>query len=156
MTPRKELFIKIKQALNTISSLEYIDLNRNQFGSDKFPDCMISALIKINGIQWERMVEQIHEGETTVEITLYCRDGWRDQHNGTSDAEHGLIEIDLIDEIAEALEDLKGDYFTALSLTNDDAEQEDLLGVFAYKLTFSTQIFRKINPKYSLKTIISS
>ena len=39
MTPRKELFIKIKQALDTISSLEYIDLNRNQFGSDKFPDC---------------------------------------------------------------------------------------------------------------------
>ena len=71
MTPRKELFIKIKQALNTISSLEYIDLNRNQFGSDKFPDCMISALIKINGIQWEKMVEQIQEGETTVEITLY-------------------------------------------------------------------------------------
>ena len=153
MTPRKELFIKIKQALNTISSLEYIDLNRNQFGSDKFPDCMISALIKINGIQWERMVEQIQEGDSSVEVILYCRDGWRDQHNDTSDAEHGLIEIDLIDDIAEALEDLKGDYFTTLELTNDDAEQEDMQGVFAYKLTFSTKLFRKIKPTYSLKTI---
>ncbi len=153
MTPRKELFIKIKQALNTISSLEYIDLNRNQFGSDKFPDCMISALIKVNGIQWQRMVEQIQEGDSSVEVILYCRDGWRDQHNDTSDAEHGLIEIDLIDDIAEALEDLSGDYFTTLELTNDDAEQEDMQGVFAYKLTFSTKLFRKIKPKYSLKTI---
>jgi hypothetical protein len=153
MTPRKELFIKIKQALNTISSLEYIDLNRNQFGSDKFPDCMVSALVKVNGIQWQRMVEQIQEGDSSVEVILYCRDGWRDQHNDTSDAEHGLIEIDLIDDIAEALEDLSGDYFTTLELTNDDAEQEDMQGVFAYKLTFSTKLFRKIKPKYSLKTI---
>ena len=153
MTPRNELFIKIKDALNAISALEYIDLNRNQFGSDKFPDCMISALIKVNGIQWQRMVEQIQEGDSSVEVILYCRDGWRDQHNDTSDAEHGLIEIDLIDDIAEALEDLSGDYFTTLELTNDDAEQEDMQGVFAYKLTFSTKLFRKIKPKYSLKTI---
>ena len=31
MTPRKELFVKVKQALATIEGIELIDLQRGQF-----------------------------------------------------------------------------------------------------------------------------
>lgn len=156
MTPRKELFIKIKAALNTIESLEYIDLNRNQFATENFPDSMVSALIKINNISWETMTEQKQEGNCVIDVTLYCRDGWLDQHNGTTDAEDGFNEIDLLDEIAEALQFLKGDYFTTLEQNDDETEEQEMKGIFAYRQSFSCQLYRKLNSKYQTKNITIS
>ena len=153
MTPRKELFIKIKQVLDAIPQLEYIDLHRNQFDDQSFPDSMVSALIKINKIDWQNMPEQSQEGNTTIDIVLYCRDGWMDQHNGTTDAGHGLNEIDLLDTIAAKLQSLKGDYFGALHHMDDETEQQDMKGIFVYRQSFSCNLYRKLAPKYQPKTI---
>ena len=149
MTPRKELFIKIKTALATIQQLELVDLQRKQFSNEKenYPSYWTAALIDINNIAWESMVEQKQEGMCTVEVTLYCKDGWMDQHNGTADAEHGLIEIDLIDTIVEKLQFLKGDYFKPLHQTADSTD--DIDGeMMSYKISFSTVLYRKINAKF--------
>ncbi|ROI09785.1 hypothetical protein EGI11_03235 [Chryseobacterium sp. H3056] len=137
----------------TISQLELVDFNRNQFESEKFPKLLVAALISIPGVQYESMTEEGQIGTAEVAVTLYCRDGWRDQHNGTTDPEHGLIEIDLLDEIAEKLQFLYGDNFAPLQQTNDEEQEVDMSGMFAYKQTFDTRIKRKIGRKYTTRSI---
>lgn len=156
MTPRKELFIKIKEALAAIPQLELVDLQRKQFsnGKENYPGYWTAALIDIQDIKWETMVEQRQEGNCNIEITLYCKDGWMDQQNGTADNEHGLIEIDLIDNIVEKLQLLQGDYFKPLQQTGDSSD--DLISeIMSYKINFNTLLYRKINPKYTNVRLIN-
>ena len=154
MTPRKELFIKIKEALTQIPELELVDLQRKQFSNPKenYPSYWTAALIEIKAVRWESMVENKQEGECTIDVILYTKDGWLDQHDSTADQEHGLIEIDLQDTIVEKLQFLKGDYFKPLELTNEANEDEDS-EMMSYRLSFSTLIYRRVNPQYSLKKI---
>lgn len=154
MTPRKELYIKIKEALTQIPQLELVDLQRKQFSSPKenYPTYWTAALIEIKAVRWESMVENKQEGECTVDVILYTKDGWLDQHDTTADDDHGLVEIDLQDTIVENLQFLKGDYFKPLQLTNEANEDEDG-EMMSYRLSFSTLIYRRINPKYSNRTI---
>lgn len=154
MTPRKELYIKIKEALTQIPQLELVDLQRKQFSSPKenYPTYWTAALIEIKAVRWESMVENKQEGECTVDVILYTKDGWLDQHDTTADDDHGLVEIDLQDTIVENLQFLKGDYFKPLQLTNEANEDEDS-EMMSYRLSFSTLIYRRINPKYSNRTI---
>ena len=154
MTPRKELYIKIKEALTQIPQLELVDLQRKQFSSPKenYPTYWTAALIEIKAVRWESMVENKQEGECTVDVILYTKDGWLDQHDTTADDDHGLVEIDLQDTIVENLQFLKGDFFKPLQLTNEANEDEDS-EMMSYRLSFSTLIYRRINPKYSNRTI---
>jgi hypothetical protein len=155
MTPRKELFIKIQEALkNGVQELELVDLQRKQFSNPKenYPSYWTSALIDIKTIRWESMVENKQEGECTVDVTLYCKDGWLDQHDGTADANGGLTEIDLIDAMVESLQFLKGDYFKPLELSNESSEDVDS-EIMSYTLSFTTLIYRRVNPRYSNRTI---
>ena len=154
MTPRKELYIKIKEALTQIPQLELVDLQRKQFSNPKenYPTYWTAALIEIKAVRWESMVENKQEGECTVDVILYTKDGWLDQHDTTADDDHGLVEIDLQDTIVENLQFLKGDYFKPLQLTNEVNEDEDS-EMMSYRLSFSTLIYRRINPKYSNRTI---
>ncbi|MCJ1809898.1 hypothetical protein [Flavobacterium covae] len=110
-----------------------------------------AALINIASIRWESMVENKQEGYCNVEVTLYCKDGWQDQHAGTADDEHGLTEVDLIDKIVESLQFLEGDYFNVLELSEESSGDES--GVMTYTLSFTTNIYRRVNPKYSSKKI---
>mgnify|MGYP001760056796 CR=1 FL=1 len=153
MTPRKELFIKVKEELMTIPELELVDLERKQMQSDKFPNLFVAALVRINRISYVTMTEQNQEGEASIDVVLYCRDGWLDQHNGTQDPEHGLNEIDLMDKIAEKLQFLKGDQFTPLQQTDDETEEQDMDGLFAYRQTFDTRVYRKLAGKYTNKKL---
>ena len=137
----------------TIPQLELIDLERGQMHAKKFPEILVSALIKINRISYETMTEQNQEGTTSVSVTLYCRDGWMDQHNNTDDPEHGLMEIDLLDKIAEKLQFLKGEQFTPLQQTDDEIQEQSMEGMFSYLQNFSTMIYRKLAPKYQNKKI---
>lgn len=153
MTPRKELFIKIKEVLLTVPELELVDLERGQMQSEKFPDLFVSALIKINRISYETMTEQNQEGNTSVDVILYCRDGWMDQHQGTTDVEHGLNEIDLLDAIAEKLQFLFGEQFKPLQQTEDEIMEQSMSGLFSYRQSFSTMIYRKLAPRYTTQKI---
>jgi hypothetical protein len=150
MTPRKELFIKIKQALALIPELELVDLQRKQFSNPKenYPTFWTAALIQIKDIQWESMVENKQEGKCTVDVILYTKDGWLDQHDTTADPEHGLIEIDLQDTIVENLQFMQGDYFKPLQLASEGNEDEDS-EMLSYRLSFKTTIYRRINSKYT-------
>lgn len=149
MTPRKELFVKVQQALQAIKELEYVDLDRRQFNQPKenIPSYFTAALIKINKIDWESMVENKQEGKCEIQITLYCKDGWMSQHSGTEDPSNGLIEIDIIDLIVEALQNLQGDYFKPLKQLTDEPG-EDLDEMMSYKVNFTTTLYRRLNYKY--------
>jgi hypothetical protein len=150
MTPRKELFIKIKQALTLIPELELVDLQRKQFSNpkDNYPTYWTAALIQITDIQWEIMVENKQEGKCTVDVILYTKDGWMNQHDTTADPEQGLIEMDLQDTIVEKLQFLHGDYFKPLQLTSEGNEDEDS-EMLSYRLSFKTTIYHHINSKYT-------
>lgn len=153
MTPRKELFVKIKNQLKTITALEMVDLHRKQFESEKFPNLLVAALIRINRITWVTMTEQNQEGTATVDIIFYCRDGWNEQHAGTNDLNEGLTEMDILDEIAEKLQFLSGEQFTWLEQIEDETEEQGMAGIFSYRQSFSTNIYRKLAPKYQNKTV---
>lgn len=154
MTPRKELFIKVKEALSELSVLEFVDLQRKQFSNprENCPTYFTAALIEVKSVDWQTMVEQKQAGKVTVNVTFYTKDGWVNQHNGTTDPEHGLIEIDVVDEIIEKLQGLNGDSFKNLDLVNEEAidESEEMM---SYRISFSTVIYREINPKYSPRKI---
>lgn len=152
MTPRKELFIAIKEKLKEIPELEYIDLFRDQFrGSgeeNEIPDYWTAVLIRINKITYETMTEQLQEGICTLDVILYCKDGWMDQHNNTDDPESGLMEIDLLDDIAEKLQFMHGEKFTPLHQTDDEIEEITMDAIMSYRQSFTTKIYRKLAPKY--------
>lgn len=156
VTPRKELFTKIKEALTKITELELVDLQRNQFKKPaaNYPQYFTSALIQIGAIKWECMVEQKQEGFCDIEIMLYCKDGWMEQHQKTSDPEGGLLEIDLIDSIVEQLQGLQGDYFKPLKQTADEPG-DDLEEIMSYKIKFSTTLYRRLEYKYTKKKLIN-
>jgi hypothetical protein len=154
MTPRKELFIKTKLALAELPILELVDLQRKQFSMPKenYPSYFTAALVEIKAITWQTMVEQKQEGKATVEVIFYCKDGWMEQYSGTADPEHGLIEIDVIDSIVEKLQGLRGDTFKQLDLSNEESVDE-AFEMMSYKLSFSTTIYRHINPRFNSKKI---
>lgn len=155
MTPRKELFITIKNKLKEIQELEYIDLFRDQFREteDDFPPYWTAVLIRINKITYETMTEQNQEGICTLDVILYCKDGWMDQHNNTDDPESGLMEIDLLDAIAEKLQFLYGEQFKPLQQTDDETEEVTMEAIMSYRQSFKTNIYRTLAPKYQPKKI---
>lgn len=155
MTQRKEIFIKVKEALTTIPQLELVDLQRRQFSQPKenYPTYFTAALIEVSNISWQSMVEQKQVGTATVNVLFYCKDGWMEQYNDTADDEHGLIEIDIIDTIVEKLQALKGDYFDPLDLTEENAVDE-AGEMMSYQISFSTTIYRRINGKYNNVTLV--
>ncbi len=150
MTPRKELFTAVKNALNTIPQLEYVDLYRKQFENDgkDFGQYFTACLIRISSIKYETMTEQNQEGNTQIDVIFYCKDGWMHQHNKTSDPDDGLTEIDLLDAIAEKLQFLKGEQFKPLHQTEDETEDISMSPMMSYRQTFKTMIYRRINPRY--------
>lgn len=154
MTPRKELFIKVKEQLATLPVLELIDLQRKQFTNPKenYPSYFTAALIEIRSITWAMMVEQKQEGKCILDVTFYCKDGWMDQHNNTTDPEHGLIEIDVIDDIVEKLQGFQGDQFKPLNHIYEEPVEEGE-EIMSYRLSFETSIYRTINQKYTYKKL---
>lgn len=151
MTPRKELFITIKNQLKNIPQLEIVDLYRAQFENNKLPNIFTAALIRINKIDWDCMTEQNQEGQVTVDVLFYCKDGWMDQHHITTDPDDGLTEIDIIDEIAEKLQFLNGNQFTDLHQTSDETLEQSHEEIMSYVISFQTMIYRKLNNKYPQK-----
>lgn len=151
MTPRKELFIKIKQQLQSIQALELIDLYRGQFENptEQYLTIWTAALIRIGSISYETMTEHLQEGTATVEVLFYCKDGWTDQHDGTADSEYGLLEIDVLDEITDKLQFLQGEQFKPLELTDESTEIQTADGIMSYKLSFSTRIYRRTHYAYT-------
>lgn len=146
MTPRKELFIKIKKTLKLISELGLVDLDRKQLENQV--KHYTACLIKTPTIKWESMVENKKEGVAEVEVTLYTKDRWLNQNNGANNSKHGLSEIDLIDKITEALEFLKGDYFKPLQLILEEKSQVSDKKIMSFRLVFSTMVYKRINYPY--------
>lgn len=151
MTPSKEIFVEVQKVLKTIAKLELIDLDRKQFskGPDDYPGCYTAALIKMPRINYQSMVEQVKEGTAEVEILLYCKDGWLHQHQKTADANNGLTEIDLIDDIVEALEGLTGISFTQLEQTAEEENEISDDDLMSFSIKFSTQVYKTVNKKYT-------
>lgn len=150
MTPRKELYILIKDALKTIPELEYVGLFRNQFSDPRrFPNIWTGALIRINSIQWETMTEENQEGNCTIDILLYTKDGFTDQHHLSEDLDSGLAELELLDNVSEKIQFLKGDYFKPLQQSADETLEQTLDGIMSYSLSFQTRIYRSLNKKYN-------
>jgi hypothetical protein len=156
MTSRKRLFLDVQNQLKTVTELEVIDYHRNQFaeGVNQYPNQYTAALIKIDVTDYASMTEGIKEGSNAiVEIHLYIKDGWMDQHQNTSDPEGGLIEIDLIDKIEEALENLTGNDYRPLKVIQEDEIPNEGEPIMGFIIKFGTKIFKRINYGYT-KTAI--
>ncbi|MFK7033182.1 hypothetical protein [Flavobacterium oreochromis] len=154
MTPRKEIFIRIREVLNASGKFELVDWNKKQFSNPKenYPTYWTAVLIAVKSIRWENMTNDRQEGICTVEATLYCKDGWTDSFDGTSDADTGFAEIDLIDTLVEKIEGLQGTCFTPLQLSEETADDQDDM-MLSYTLSFSTNIYRLITPKYQKRKL---
>lgn len=145
MTPRKELYLALKEALASITQLELVDYYRNQFKDEDWT----AAFIRINTVNWETMTGRNQEGKCSVDILFYSRDGWMDQHQFTDDQEGGLMEIDLIDTIVDKVQFLKGQQFTSLEQKDEEDQDEGLPNIMSYRLSFETTLYRKLQSKYT-------
>lgn len=148
MTPRKELYLTIRDALKELETLELVDLYRGQFdnGKENYPDTWTGCLIRINRIRYESMVENKKEGLAEIDILFYFKDGWMDQHMNTTDPEGGLIEIDIIDLVEDKLEFLKGEKFKPLELVGEDNEDINEGGIMSCKLSYETMVYKSAKP----------
>ncbi|WBX72907.1 hypothetical protein PG913_08320 [Tenacibaculum pacificus] len=155
MTPSKEIFIEVQKALKSITKLELIDLDRKQFqkGKENYPGCFTAVLIKMPSIQYQNMTEQIKEGTTTLEIILYCKDGWMEQHQNTGDPNNGLSEIEIIDDIVKVLEALSGKSFTKLTQISEEENEISDDELMSYRISFTSKIYKTVNKKHSLKKL---
>jgi hypothetical protein len=155
MTPSKEIFIEVQKALKPIVKLELIDLDRKQFnkGKENYPGCFTAALIKMPRIQYQSMTEQVKEGTTEIEVILYCKDGWMHQHQKTADPNNGLTEIDLIDDIVEALEGLTGTSFTQLQQTLEEENEISEDDLMSFRIGFSANVYKTVNKKFTNKKL---
>ncbi|MFJ1474050.1 hypothetical protein ACILE9_07270 [Capnocytophaga cynodegmi] len=154
-TPRKELFIAIKKALKPIKGLELIDLQRGQFDTPEngYPEIWTAALIQIMPIRYSTMTQHVQEGECEFHIDFYCKDGWTDQHLGTADPEDGLMELDILDQITDALQFLYGDQFKPIEQVSEEELRINDDGIMSYRLTFSTMIYRQTKYPYQKQKI---
>jgi len=151
MTPKKELYIAIKEQLKTIAALELVDLYRGQFenGKDSYPTEYTCALIRINRIEYETMTQQKQEGTCSVDIILYCKDGWMDQHSKTKDPQHGLIEIDLQDAIVDKIQFLQGEKFKKLEQTDEETEDAVYDKAMSYRMGFTCNIYKRTSTAFA-------
>lgn len=158
MTPRKELFVKVKQALSAIAALEYIDLQRGQFDQDEknYPNVFTAALIQVMPILYQTMTENQQEGECTFHVDFFCKDGWMNQFNNQQDPNHGLIEIDVLDEINASIQFLNGESFKPVQLINEEELRINDHGIMSYRLTFSTKIYKRVNYNYTKQKLSPS
>lgn len=154
-TPRKELFIAIKEALKAVEGLELIDLQRGQFDHPEgnYPEIWTAALIQIMPIRYTTMTEHIQEGECEFHIDFYCKDGWTDQYLGTTDPQHGLIELDILDQITDALQFLHGEQFKPIEQTAEEELSLNEDGIMSYRISFSTIIYRQTQYPFLKKKI---
>jgi hypothetical protein len=145
MTPKKALFIALKEQLKTIPGLELVDWFRGQFdnGSDSYPTEYTTALIRINRVEWETMTQQQQEGDCSVDVILYCKDGWMDQHSNTSDPQHGLIEIDLMDDIVDKIQFLQGEQFSKLEQSDEETEDATYERLMSYRIGFTCNLYKR-------------
>ncbi|MFC4164007.1 hypothetical protein ACFOWU_10095 [Epilithonimonas zeae] len=157
MTPRKELFLAVKDALNGIEGIEYVDIFRKQFNypNETVLNYWTSALIRFRSIEYETMTEQFLEGEVKLDVILYCKEGWIEQYNNE------LMEIDLLDAIAEKLQFLKGIQFKPIQLLREGIEDESwdnteiklTESVVAYHQLFSTTIYHQLKQRYQYQSL---
>ena len=148
MTLRKAIFTAVKQRLNTIQALELVDYNRNQFAGEKVPNAFTAALIKIMPLQAEAMTNHQVEGDIKIQVSLYTKDGWLKQY-----AANDFIEIDLIDEVIEALHMNTINGFDKLKLAMEDEIQNTGAASWGYILEFQTKTLRSFNYPYNNKTL---
>ena len=155
MTPRKELFIKVKQALATIEGIELIDLQRGQFDNPEngYPEIWTAALIQVMPIAYETMTQHVQEGECEFHIDFYCKDGWTDQHLGTVDLEEGLMELDILDKITDTIQFLQGEQFKPVQQVREEELRLSDDGIMSYRITFTTHIYRQTPYPYEPKKI---
>jgi len=147
MTPRKEIYLAIKEELLTIPEMTYVDLQRNQFapGKASYPPYAVACLVKVVSIQWDAMSEQMQEGSALVEATLYLFETHPDPEVEGVDA---LVAMDLIDTITAKLRFLKGELFKPLEQILDEAIETDVDGLLAYKLSFIATIYKRTAARY--------
>ena len=148
MTLRKAIFTAVKQRLKTIQALELVDYNRNQFAGERVPNAFTAGLIKIMPLQVEAMTNHQVEGDITIQVSLFTKDGWLNQY-----AANDFIEIDLIDEVIEALHMIELSHFDKLKLVREDEIQNTGKAAWGYILEFQTKTLRSFNYPYSNKTI---
>lgn len=153
MTPRKELFIEVKKALKSMPELELVDLQRNQMNNSQLANFFVFALISINATEWKCRTEQNLEGEATLLIDLYCRDGWQKHQQSSQYLGEELMEIDLIERMAETLQFLSGKLFQSLTLKSDEVITNSINGMFQYRLSFSCKLYHKLKPFYKNRKI---
>lgn len=154
MTPRKEIYTRIKEALTELQELELVDLFRKQFDTD--PSKLLqwtAALIKVNRITWDYLAEQRHEGTVDIDIILYIKDGWLNQQNDSNDEDNSLIEFDLIDSVCQKLDGLSGNSFNGIKIVSDELDNNNLLGIMSYRITGTCTIYLKLDDKFPKRQI---
>ena len=155
MSVRKELIKAVKQALAEIAIadkkvFEIIDLQKGQFDNPEksYGTIYTASLVEIDEIRWEAMTNRKKEGQATVRVYIYTKEGFADQFYTTPDPEEGLDEIDIQDSVEEKLDSFKGECFKPLALTSEGTLPASHFGQMVYKLEFSTWVYKQLKSKY--------
>ncbi len=151
MPIRKDIYLNVKEHLKAIKTVELIDLYRGQFGGgipEVYGNIYTACLIDISSIEWETMTGQKQEGNLSISIYLYVKDGFAHQFQGSSDHNNGFNEIDLIETIVNTLQFIKTDGFKPLELSREDSLGSPIKGLMSYKLEFNTRCYHILPQKF--------
>ncbi len=137
MNTRKEIYQKVSEKLSSLAHFNWIDLYKGQLNSNEdSPTGFPCAFISIGAIEHQNMTNGIREGRSTIELFLFFEKGG-DTFFTAQDKETSLSILNIVTNVADNLEYLEGDCFTALELF----QETDLTERYqrpAYKLSFTT------------------
>ena len=150
MGVRQKLYNTIMAEISSLEKFELIDLQKGQLDNPQktFGTIYTAALVEVDDIVWEDKSNDVKEGKAIVNVYIYTKDGFLDQFVGTPDANFGLPEIDLQENVADKLENLKGEGFKPLYLSNEGALPSPHYGIMAYKLEFTTWVYKQLKQRY--------
>ena len=151
---RKELITSAKTALAAIGKFELIDLQKGQFSDPEgnFGTIYTAALIEVGNIKWETTTGNNKEGEASLKIYLYTKEGFAGQHQGTTSPQDGLQEIELIEQVVEKIEKARGKGLKPFLLESEGAITPPGFGMMAYQLDFHTYVYYQ-NQRYKNQKI---
>lgn len=141
---RRQIYQALSQQLrDSMPQLEYIDLQKGQLAraAENYPIPLPSALIEFRPVQWSSTGEGGQIGKAAISVHIYV-DHVADTFEGSDQTSDSVKDLDIIDEVFEALQGFATESMGPLNRTSDTVAEFRQRFV-SYRTDFETNIYQE-------------
>jgi hypothetical protein len=124
MRPKKDLFLKISEALDPLiisEKLRYVDLDKGQLSAESGGPTLVTPAVLINvpRTEYQMATRDRADGDAQVSLLVVFENSYP-SFNTAQDKKASLDMLDLIDEVTEAALGAAGECFDELHLSSEE------------------------------------